>query len=130
MSDHGNGMREIRPALGSTTPEARATVNHFNEVMQSYKKMNWAGLVEPANYGPPMGKGHSCVDCHNSYQDDLYIGYERSHLNYANNLVHLKAKVVDLLNMPHGFLDDPRWASLKEALHRRNNCQPMSKRLS
>jgi hypothetical protein len=78
--------------LPSPPDFAFARLHEFNRILRSYGSPDWHGDINPADYGPELGKAQGCTDCHD--------GISRTTLNLATSLVQLEKKMYYQLSMP------------------------------
>jgi hypothetical protein len=64
----------------------------FNARLRSYGSPDWDGKINPADFGPALGKAQGCTDCHN--------GRSRANLSVALSRAQLEKKLYYELSMP------------------------------
>ncbi len=111
---HANGMRSIVPALGSASSASSERIAFFNQRMEKYGSLDWAGLIDTQALGPAIGRKQSCVACHND--ENIHRG-ARASLRYYTDFSHIKMKMVNLLQMPPGLVRERTAPQLKRSLN-------------
>ncbi len=109
-SCHPNGPRPIRPDPSSVDSQEMETLERWNKIMSSYGGIDFDGAIDVKAHGPAYGKNggqFSCTKCHNGFESanqqtnsDSWHFWGREVLNYRTNPTHIKARMVEMLEMP------------------------------
>lgn len=71
---------------------AATRLKEFNQILMSYGIPDWDGKIEPADFGPALGREQNCTSCHD--------GQVRGMLTVATSFAQTGVKIVDQLAMP------------------------------
>ncbi|MEW6055043.1 MAG: hypothetical protein AB1540_00385 [Bdellovibrionota bacterium] len=104
---HAGGMRQIETATNSIDtvllkgkdPDdiplkslAQYRLERFNARMQAYGIFDWHGTYKYSLHGPPLGRAHGCVECHN--------GADRMPLTVSTTQSQIEHKILVERSMP------------------------------
>lgn len=124
-SCHPNGPRPISPDPLSVTHKDKLTIDKWNKIMSEYGGISYGGAIIAEQNGPAIGNNlgkYSCTKCHNDFQKTKQVKKDHWHfnprgaMNYRMTPSHIKARMVEMLEMPTFLLEENYLENLRGAM--------------
>jgi hypothetical protein len=122
---HSNGPRPISPDPISVNDTEAKTIEKWNKIMSNYKGISYDEAIIPEHNGPALGSNlgkYSCTKCHNGFKETKQIEgsdwkFEpRGEMNFRTYPSHVKARMVEMLEMPTYIKDEKYMSNYKKSI--------------